>query len=441
MTAFKKVSLPIGLCLVLLASCSSTSHYRKIDESIARGDYRAGLDELRAAKEDAYRPNDRVLYYLDEGMLAHYAGAYADSSKSLGTAERAIEAAYTKSVTLEVSSYLVNDTTLEYPGEDYEDIYLNAFNSLNYYYADGSTEEALVEVRRIDNKLKYLSVKYGNAITNAQSAVMEKSSSIPYDSEAARVEFTNSALARYLGMLFYRADGMRDDARIDRDQIKLAFANQPSVYDFPLPSSIEAELDVPKGKARLNVVSFSGFSPIKVENTMRIPIGRSNWIKIALPVIEERPSEVARVQVVLDSGEKFDLELLEDLGAVATETFKQKAALIYLKSVMRSLAKTSSSMILDDQSNKADDPNAALLLGVLSIGTQIYAEASEQADLRLSRYFPSKAHVGGITIDPGKCSYTVRYLNASGAVIHQERFEGVELRANALNLSEAICIK
>jgi len=441
MKALKKLLLPLFVC-GLFTSCASTSHYEKIDASLAAGDYAAGLEQVRAAKDAAYQKKDKVLYYLDEGMLAHYAKDYGDSTKSLGTAERAIEDAYTKSISAAVSSYLVNDTTLEYPGEDYEDIYLNAFNALNYFYFQkGATEDALVEIRRVDNKLKFLSTKYGTEITKAQSAVMEKSNDIPYDSEATRIGFTNSALARYMAMLFYRGEGKSDDARIDRNEIKLAFANQPAMYGFPLPSSIADELEVPDGMARLNVVSFSGLSPVKTENTVRIPLGNMHWLKIALPVITQRPSAVARTEVTIDSGEKFNLELIEDLGAVATETFKQKAALIYFKSVMRSLVKTSSSMVLDDQSNKANDANTALLLGVLSIGTQIYAEASEQADLRLSRYFPSKAYVGGINIAPGKCSYTVRYYDASGRQIQQARFENVEIRANQLNLSEAICIK
>ena len=435
------ISFIAPLCIAFLfASCASVAHYEAIDASVAQGNYKGGLAQLRAVKDSAYRPIDKVLYYLDDGMLAHYAGAYTDSESSLGNAERAIEAAYTKSVTQTVSSYLVNDMTVEYPGEDYEDLYINAFNALNYFYG-GSTEDALVEIRRIDNKVKFLSTKYGTSITNAQSAVLEKSSAIPYDKEAARSEFTNSALANYLGLLFYRSVGKSDDARIDRDQVKLAFANQPHIYAFPLPSSLNDELAVPKGKARLNVVSFSGPAPVKTENTVRIPLGVSNWLKIAVPEMKQRKSEIARTEVVLDSGEKFDLELIEDLGAVATDTFKQRASLIYLKTVLRSLVKTSSSIALSEKAKDTEDSGAKLLLGLMSVGTQIYAEASEQADLRLARYFPAKAYVGGITLDPGVRSYTVRYYNAAGDIIQQVRFENVKIGENQLNLSEAVCIK
>jgi hypothetical protein len=437
----KPRKLIFALCFSLFfVSCTSVAHYEKIDSSVSRGDFKGALAEVVASKSSAYPKNDQVLYFLDAGMLAHYAGDYGESSKLLGSAEKGIEAAFTKSISLEVASYLVNDNTKEYAGEDYEDLYLNVFNALDYYNA-GSIDDALVEIRRVDNKIKFLSTKYGTAITNAQKAVMEKNSGIPYDPSTATVHFTSSALASYLGMLFYRAEGKSDDARIDRDQVKLAFANQPSMYSFGLPSTLDQELDVAPGKARLNVISFNGLSPIKTENTVRIPIGEGHWIKISLPVIVTRPSAIARTEVVFDTGKILVLEPVENMGKVAVETFKQKAGLIYLKTVLRSMAKTSSSVMLDEKSRKLGNSNEGLLLGLLSAGVQVYAEASEQADLRLSRYFPSTALVGGITLDPGVYSFTVRYYNSAKELINEVPFKDVTVRADQLNLSEAICIK
>lgn len=439
MKLIKHAVLTLCVCSLLL-SCASVAHFPQIDAAVAQGDYQGGLALVNAAKDTEYGTKDRILYYLDAGMLSHYSGDYSGAAKLLGEAERAIEEAFTKSITLEVSSYLVNDNTKEYPGEDYEDIYLNVFNALNYYNT-GSLEDALVEIRRVDNKLRYISTKYGTEITGAQKTLMEKSSEIPYDPEAASVNFSNSALARYLGMLFYRGEGKQDDARIDRDQVKLAFANQGAMYPFKLPSTLDDELDIPKGKARLNVVSFNGLSPIKTENVVRIPFTATNWVKIALPVIMSRPSVVARTEVVLSTGETFNLEQIEDMSAVAIETFKQKASFIYLKTVLRAVVKAGSSAVLNAASDEAENADTALLLGLLSFGSQIYAEASEQADLRLSRYFPSAALVGGINLTPGVYSYMVRYYNSGNQLVHEVAFKDIEIRSSQLNLSEAICIK
>ncbi|HOT62305.1 MAG TPA: hypothetical protein PLU93_05530, partial [Treponemataceae bacterium] len=91
----------------------------------------------------------------------------------------------------------------------------------------------------------------------------------------------------------------------------------------------------------------------------------------------------------------------------------------------------------------ADDVggNAGIALKLFSLGAQVYAEASEQADLRLSRYFPARALVGGITVDPGRYTIIVRHYNAAGRIVHEERFADVDILANRLNLMEAVCIK
>jgi hypothetical protein len=422
-----------------LLSCASTNPYAKVDEAAIQGDYHDGLALIEKDKKKLYREKDMVLYYLDTGMLNHYALQYRDSSELLQEGERAIEAAFTKSVTMEIASYLVNDTTREYDGEDYEDIYINAFNALNYYHED-NPEDAMVEIRRMNNKLQFLSSKYGILATNLQKKAMDDAAEIPPDPAAKAVSFSNSALARYLGMLFYRGKGQADDARIDRDQIKLAFANSPEVYDYPLPASIDDELEIPPGKARLNVIGFSGSSPVKEEEVLRILIPQARYIKIALPVMVYRPSAIRRVSLAFDTGEEINLELLENIEAVARETFREKAHLSYLKSVIRGISKGVTSSVLDAASDNAGG-NTGLALGLISIGTQIFAEASEQADLRISRYFPAKAYIGGITLDPGVYSFSVNYYAGNGSLIASFKKENMEIRENRLNLAEAVCLK
>lgn len=422
-----------ALCVVfLLCSCASTGHYSGVDRQLAQGAYRNAYASLESSKK-AYREKDRILYYLDLGMLAHYAGDYGESSKLLQDGERAMEDAYSKSITQTVGTFLVNDMAQEYSGEDYEDVYLNVFNALNYYH-QGLMEDSLVEIRRLNNKLQYIAGKYGQMITNLQRAALENSSDIPFDPSTVTVNFTNSALARYLGMLFYRGTGRWDDARIDRDQVKIAFANNPALYRFGLPSTLDEELGYPRDMARFNVIAFAGLSPVKSASELRIPVSDSNWVKISLPVISARPSPVGSVNVVFDTGEQLELELIEDISAVAQETFKQKAGMIYLRSSIRAITKGAAATALSDSGNS----NSSLLLGFL---TQVYAEVSEQADLRISRYFPGRALVGGITLNPGTYSYTVNFYDHSGSIIQSDRFLDVEINNQGLNLAEVLCLK
>ncbi|MDR3122273.1 MAG: hypothetical protein LBU16_00645 [Treponema sp.] len=424
--------------LFLFLSCASGNPYREADILAQRGEYQKSLAVIEKDKKSLYRDKDAVLYYLDAGMLNHYIADYRRSTDLLQEGERAIEAAYTKSITMEISTYIVNDTAQEYAGEDYEDIYINTFNALNYYHED-DLEDAMVEIRRMNNKLAFLASKYGIIVDNMQKAALSEGTAIPPDPAAGQTTFSNSALARYLGMLFYRGNGKLDDARIDRDQIRLAFANNPSVYSYPPPKSLDDELPIPNGKARFNVIAFSGSAPIKQEEIIRILIPNARYIKIALPVMVSRPSAVNRIEVRFDSGESFNLELLEDIGAIAAETFKERAHLAYLKSALRAAIKGVASSVMSGMGDELEG-NAGMVLNLLSIGTQIFAEASEKADLRISRYFPAKAYVGGVTLDPGLYSYSIIYYSG-GRVVDSFRQENVPIRAGRVNLAEVACLQ
>jgi hypothetical protein len=434
----RKIAL---LCpaFILFWSCASTGSFMDIDIALAQSRYSDGVVRLETKKNTLYSDRDAVLYNLDKGILCHYAELYDESSMLLAEAERAIEEAFTKSVSQEISSYLVNDNTRDYSGEDYEDIYINVFNALNYYHR-GKIEGSLVEIRRMNNKLQNLTNKYDTEISNLQKKALEENKNQLPSNPNAPSHFSDSAFARYLGMLFYRAAGLHDDARIDRDYLLAACANAPSVYRHPVPSSVSEEMVIPGGMARLNVIAFGGLSPIKIEVVPRILIRDDRWIKVAYPVMESRPSAISKVTLVMDGGGDFEFELLEDMDAVAKETFKTRQQVIYLKTMIRAILKSVSSTALDAVARETSG-NESLVFGLLGLTAQVFAEVSEQADIRVSRFFPARAYVGGINLSPGTYSFTVHYYNSNGHEIASVRHENMEVKENALNLAEAVCFR
>jgi hypothetical protein len=376
------------------------------------------------------------MLHLDKGMLEHYAGLYEASSRDLQAGERLIGEAFTKSVTLEIASYLDNDNTKEYAGEDYEDVYLNIFNALNYYH-QGSLDDALVEVRRINEKLRYLQLKYGDDIARVDALVKEGGAKATLDTGPVR--FSDSALARYLGALFYRGGGHGDDARIDLDALAGAFAASPSVYQNRVPASIAEEYSVPAGKARLNVIGFTGLSPVKVESGTEVPLPfpwPNDSALLGLPALRNRPVAATRVELIVD-GAATRLELLEDIGAVINETFKARQALVYKKTLVRALAKAYTAA------------GVATAVGVVSsndtwrnlsgyIG-RVWSEDTEQADIRMARYFPRYAYVGGINLAPGEHRVRVNFYSEGKIIGSYE--DTVTVKAQTLNLVEAFCLR
>ncbi|MDR1858655.1 MAG: hypothetical protein LBQ69_04220 [Treponema sp.] len=428
-----------GVAALFIWSCASTRYFAAVDGELERSNYAASVDLLEKNRSFLYTGRDAILYYLDKGMLCHYAGLYADSSQLLEAGERAIENAFTKSVSQEISTFLINDNARDYEGEDYEDIYLNAFNALNYHHR-GDSEGAMVEIRRMTGKLEHLSFRYDTALSNLQKKALDDNLSQIPPNPNAPAKFNNSALARYLGMLFYRGAGLRDSARIDRDWLSAAFANAPAVYNHPVPSSLSGELEIPGGMARLNVLAFGGLSPVKKEAVLRISLPSDRWIKIALPEIANRNSEIHRVALVFESGGSYELELLENMDAVTKATFSERQQLVYLKTIIRAMLKGAGSSALSIAA-KGTGGDSGAIMELFSIGAQVFAEASEKADVRASRFFPARAYVGGINLEPGSYSFQVKYYNRSGGEIASVSHNDMIVRENALNLVEAVCLK
>jgi hypothetical protein len=180
-------------------------------------------------------------------------------------------------------------------------------------------------------------------------------------------------------------------------------------------------------------------SPTKEEENIPVPLPfppPNNWARIALPKMVARPSMIREVEIVVDGGERFRLELLENMSAVAQETFKSRYSLIVLKTTARAILKTAASAGLAAAvENQAEGFGA--LIGLLG---KVATEATEHADLRVSGYFPARALVGGINLEPGSYSITINYYGRNG-LIRTDHQENILVRENNLNLTEFICLK
>ena len=457
----------LGAVLLLplvLAACAGPSArvYAPIDLKAGAGDFGGALAELEAVKETGkFRDKDRLLYFLDSGFLAHHADSLRLSNERLSLAEDTAEEMFTKSVTKAALTMVLNDNVLDYSGEDYEILYTNTFKALNYA-ASEDFQGALVEVRRANEKLELLEQKYVKLGDAMERGAARDTTAARIDYEAKKVRFNNSAFARYLGMHLYAARGDWDDARIDREGLEDAFRTQPHIYDHAVPDvSYRAD-----GQAVLSVVGFAGLSPRKTPLNLRIfahkesqtvtvqydgvyigqsggdyaiipfPVEETYYFKFSIPQISPQPSVVKRVRVTIDGREAGDLEVLEDVGNIAVETFEAKKSLIYLRTVARAIVK-GLAFYKQEQKLKADGVPEWLAKGMLGV----LAEAIEAADVRGSHYLPGRILVRDFPVDPGLHGLRIEFLDAAGGVVHLENIPAYEVRASGPNFVEATCLK
>jgi len=91
---------------------TSKGQYVGVMDKLRQQDYDACVVQIEESKDKFYKEKEKVLFYLDMGMLYHYCGDYEQSNEFLTEAEHAIEDLYTKSVGKATASLLLNDNAL-----------------------------------------------------------------------------------------------------------------------------------------------------------------------------------------------------------------------------------------------------------------------------------------------------------------------------------------
>lgn len=439
-----------------LSGCSSlatyTSRYTSVEEHILKRNYEEAIELIQEhQKKNYYTQKDRLLFYLDMAISHYYAGNYKESIRFFDMAEFTIEELYTKSVSNIAASFLVNDNVLDYAGEDYEDIYINVFKCINYLKL-GLFADAFVEIRRLNEKIETLSLKYETLVSSLNEAQQTD-----LEFRHGEIRFHNSALARYLSFLMYRAEGAYDDARIDLESIHRLWKLQSDVYNFPMPRAIKNTDIVPDG-TQVNVVSFIGRGPEKYDIGFKIDtydgyilvysLGKSAvaekiimdieegyHFKFSLPEIRPRQSQIQLVEIYIDGKYAGDLELIEDMAQVAIVAFRVKQPIIYLKTVARTVAK---GLIAQNQkANIAESTKNPLLGSLLLASVDVAVDISENADLRCWRLLPGRCMIGEFEVSPGFHDIEVRYLDRHRQILDVERFHNFEVQANELNMVDS----
>jgi hypothetical protein len=440
------------------AVATKTKFHRPITADVKSGNYDRAAEEIRAARAGGkYARKDRLLYYLDSGMIDHYAGNFDSSNVELTLAEEAAEELFTRSISRAAASLALNDNILEYAGEDYEILYSNLIKALNYVSLN-EFDEAFVEIRRANDKLDLLEQKYVDAAAAFNRESGENEPGIDYKAE--KVRFNNDAFARYLSMRIYAADGQLDDAHIDRRFLTEAFETQPNIYNFPSPDVIVSSDSL----AILSAVALVGLAPVKEALNLRIrtdkdldlvqvlytdtenkdaeyghlpmPVSEDYYFKFAIPKLVPRFSEVGSIEVYANGEFIGELQIIEDVSSVARETFKAKSLLIYLRSVARAVAK---GLAAHKAKEKLDTGGVEGWLKKAAV--DVVTDISENADLRCARYLPGRIFVGDFEIKPGIYDIHIRILGRDGLKLGEYRFDDYSVDRDGLNLIEAVCLK
>jgi hypothetical protein len=414
--------LPAALSFFLVSCASTSAFYTGVENNIADGNYGAALDQVRANRP-AYGDKSTVLYNLDVGLLFHYAGVPDSSNIYFFAAEKEIGELFTRSVTLAAASMLLNDNVLPYEGEDFEKVLVNVFLALNYAQK-GEPDDALVEARKVDEKLREYARQYEGKNKYQEDAFIRYVTGVLYES---RGEVNDAFIAYRKAFETYRVytkeygtpapSFLLDD--LVRTATLMSFDDEAASYRA-MGGRAYTSGGVPSGS--VIVLVYSGRGPVKQEVRPKVSIPDEKAVihtfQVALPKFVARHQAGRRYSVDVRQGEGVTpmvatTEVAEDVTAIAARTLEDRLSLIYLKSGGRALLKFLAAEKAKSELSKNSDDKVRNFLGSLAVDLTV--AVTEQADVRTWRTLPAEFQIARLNIAPG--DYTVRVSSSDGKYI------------------------
>lgn len=452
---------------LFLYSCAGRTALRmeKLEDVVRNGDYLTAISEIKKNPK-MYGKSSSFLYYMDIGILFHYAGLYDSSTVYLQRAADIHHELFARSVTNEAAAVMVNDLVRPYRSKPYEIVLMHQIIALNYL-VQGKNDEALVETRRVQLLLDEWDRKDKSETKYSSDPMFHFLSSIAYD---AAGEFDNAAISLFKAVQAFQSGPIQLPSRIkDYAYYQLMLNDRASDVELlnlkaDLPKSDITELG--NNQSEIVVIGYGGKGPALDENTWsgtyvkdgllvlnhtapdgkvetistlapplpetqerekgeKTSSGTTFHIKFALPVMKVYPSktesfsvrysgtdQVYKSVVINDLEKQLQKYLLDTRAATVTRT----AVRVVLRTIASQRAKASM---------QTESSFANLLL---NIGTDVLTDQLERADTRSCFLIPQTVQIVRIPVKPGTYTLDIAAHEKSGAVINKKQFTDISVK-------------
>ncbi len=450
--------------VILTLGCSSTGKIQhRLADRMRSGDLSGAILLVEEEKRGVFRDESELLFYLEHGMLLHVDEQYVESNTAFEMAKRIGEDLYTQSLSDSGLSLLSNDYALDYAGEDFERTLIHLFSAINYHQL-GDRESALVEVRQVGDYLRKLEVDHSNS----------------------RV-YKDDAFARYLSAMFYEANGELDSAFVDYKKAVAAYAAYGSDYAVVEPESLLPNAErvamrlgnwalrdledlgrrgepriLPEGAGEIVVLHYNGLVPVKDQIKFTFPFSQAwllvaafqasasgeelaeinratavasqiagvNFVSVAFPTFVDRPYSIVEMAPRVDHAlEVTELELVENIGAIAKKDLADRIARIRTKAIARAAIKYALQKAIESAAQQVGGDYGGLISAAVQVGGNIARFATEQADKRGWSTLPDTIWMVSIVVPEGKHDVVIDFMNAEQSVVEARTIPGIEVAA------------
>lgn len=438
--------------LSLLGACGQTQMLQtsgKIRAYMIDGNYPAALGTLRQSKNEGFKEQDRVVFWMNEGMLLHLNGKYEESNTVLEKAEMRSKELYTKSISKGIKAAFTSDAATDYVGEDYENVLVNVVKSLNYL-ALGKFEESMVEARKINEKLALYNTRYARKNVYNQDAFAHWLMGILFEMERS---YDDARIAYVKALEVYQKDfaanyGMKVPSYLPEDIIRASLLSQSSEdvkqYRDQFGAGLGTTAEELKSKGEVILVHLNGEGPSKsdffvncyFENAAvwfcdaepggefmkktTITVGKGTAIKVAFPELHVH-APVNPLATISTAGVTAQSELALPISGIAVKTLADKMHRIFKDAIIRVITKTLTTKVAGKVGSAAgggDKKNKPNMLGWFAEkATSVAMQATEEADKRAWTTLPSQIEIGRMLLPPGKYDLAIQLPHGGSRMI------------------------
>ncbi len=430
--------------LLILAVSSCASYYQSnftFNQEFESGQLDKAFKTLQKHSSEAHGKKE-FLYFVNNGLVLSMMGRYAESNNFL---ERAFLFGedYRTNYLNEVASYLTNPNFTSYKGEDHEHLLLLYYKALNYLKMN-NTEDALVEIRRLNIRLQQLTDRYKSSTKYDHDAFINLLMGITYEVDK---DYNNAFIAYRNALTIYNHDyqqlfdvyapqqlkedllrtawlsGLKDEFEAYKDSLQMPnYAYKPNDggelvffwHNGLAPVKAEWGVDFVISNQG-GLVYFTneqlGFSfPFSMEGySDRDRKGLSNLevFRVAFPKYIERPTYYSRATISIN-GDALPLQLVEDVNKIAFKCLQERMGLEFSKALLRVALKKA-----EEYEVKKQDRTLGSIVGVINALT-------EKADTRNWQTLPHSIYYCRVTMKEGQNELTFTLKNPDGKTADHE---------------------
>ncbi|MEP2771959.1 MAG: hypothetical protein ABJH05_07405 [Fulvivirga sp.] len=410
--------------LLLFTSCTT---YYEVNREFNAAFERGNLEEaaaIMAKNKKAAKGKARFLYLANRGVVLSMLGNYEESNQYLEEAYIFTED-YQVNYLNEAAALLTNPNAVAYKGEDHERLLLLYYKAINYLQM-GKYDEALVECKRLNIRLQQLSDKYKSDKKYDEDAFIHVLMGIIYE---AQRDYNNAFIAYRNALDIYRNDyqamfqvSVPDQLKVDilrtayltgfieeYDQYKREFgmenyaykANEGTLVFFwnnglgPYKSEWSINFAVVEGQG--GVFNFTneeyGFTfPFSVpvsEEENRSSLSDLEVFRVAFPKYVERDKFYKSASLSI-GGDNYNLDLAEDVNALAFITLRQRMLLEFGRSLLRVALKKAAEKQIEKESEG------------IAVAVSFLNALTEKADTRNWQTLPHSIHYTRVPLKEGQ---------------------------------------